>query len=82
MTDTPLGRSLIETGAVGAECLRSLKSSPLVRRRDSTLIYLPTAARGMTVGQVGELVKDFVTVTLERKDMTSSGSMSFRSRRP
>jgi len=60
VADTPLGRLLVSEGAVSAEELRSLKSFPLVRRsggRGSPLLYLPTAAGGMTPHQVVSLMK-------------------------
>lgn len=58
VADTPLGRWLIEEGAISADRLRSLKSWPLARRRGSSLLYLPTAGRGMTPDQVRTLVKE------------------------
>ncbi|HVP19632.1 MAG TPA: hypothetical protein VMU36_11590 [Spirochaetia bacterium] len=58
VTDTPLGRWLIEEGAISAEKLAFLKSWPLARRRSAGLVYLPTAARGMTLDQIRTLMKD------------------------
>jgi hypothetical protein len=60
--DTPLGQWLVKNKAVTAESLRAMKASPLVRRRDSTLLYLPTAARGMTLDQIKELMEDLQPV--------------------
>ncbi len=58
VTDTPLGKWLVERGAASAERLRSFKSSPLVRRPGATLVYLPTAARGMALDQIRTLVQE------------------------
>ncbi len=56
--DTPLGKWLLENAAVTEEGLRAMKLFPLVRRRDSTLLYLPAAARGMKLGQIKALMED------------------------
>ena len=60
VADTPLGRLLVSEAAVTAEELRSLKGFPLVRRsgsRGPSLLYLPTAAGGMTPHQVVSMMK-------------------------
>jgi len=56
--DTPLGKWLQENAAVTEEGLRAMKQSPLLRRRDSTLLYLPGAARGMRLDQIKALMED------------------------
>ena len=57
--DTPLGKWLLENAAVTEEGLRAMKLFPLVRRdSDSTLLYLPVAARGMKLGQIKALMED------------------------
>lgn len=61
VADTPLGRLLVSQGAVTADKLRSLKSFPLVQRaggRGSSLLYLPTAAGGMTPHQVVSMMRE------------------------
>jgi hypothetical protein len=56
--ETPLGRWLVRAASVTTDRLRALKSFPLVRRRDATLVYLPGAARGLPLEQIRKLVED------------------------
>jgi hypothetical protein len=56
--ETPLGRWLVRAASVTTDRLHALKSFPLARRRDATLVYLPGAARGLRLEQIRELVED------------------------
>jgi len=58
ISETPLGRWLVQKSSLTPERLRALRSYPLVRRRDSTLLYLPTAALGMGLDQIKALMED------------------------
>jgi hypothetical protein len=56
--DTPLGRWILVNTALTPSRLRTLKSSPLVRRRDSTLLYLPGAGRGLNLDQIKAMMAE------------------------
>ncbi|MGO9410170.1 MAG: hypothetical protein ACLQCB_05385 [Spirochaetia bacterium] len=56
--ETPLGKWLLHARALTPEALQAMKSSPLMRRRDSTLLYVPGAGRGMRLEQISALVAD------------------------
>ena len=58
VSDTPLGRWLVQNTSLTPERLRFLRSYPLVRRRDSSLVYLPTAGVGMRLDQIKTLMED------------------------
>ncbi len=59
--ETPLGKWLVKGASVAKSRLRALKASPLVRRRDATLVYLPGAGRGLRLEQIRTLVEDLPT---------------------
>jgi hypothetical protein len=63
--DTPLGLWLLENTSITAERLHAIKQSPLVRRRDSTLLYLPTAGRGMSLGQIKALMEGLLPSSVD-----------------
>jgi hypothetical protein len=56
--DTPLGRWLLQDRFANPEGLKALKSWPLVRRKNSTLLYLPGAANDMNLNQIKALMAD------------------------
>jgi hypothetical protein len=54
--ETPLGRWLTKTSPVTAAQLGALKSFPLTRKRNGTLVYVPAAGRGLRLEQIRELI--------------------------
>ena len=60
LAETPLGRWLVKNASVSRDGLRTLKTSPLVRTRAATLVYLPGAARGLPLEQIRELVEELL----------------------
>lgn len=71
--DTPLGKWLQENAAVTEEGLRAMKMFPLVRRRDATLLYLPTAAHGMRLDQIKALMEDLLVPSADGGKGTPQG---------
>ena len=55
--DTPLGSWLVKATSVTSGQLSSLKSHPLARTRDGTLVYVPGAGRGLRLEQIKDLME-------------------------
>lgn len=55
--ETPLGSWLLKTASVSQAQLNRLKSQPLCRKRDGTLVYVPGAGRSLRLEQIRELME-------------------------